>query len=77
MCDMLNDRFETRERILVGKDATLFVTCETWDLTIYPWDPQGRPGKSGRVFKKGAGVLRNSTGNYVTEFETCETCVTC
>ena len=77
MCDMLNDLFEMREKILAGKDATLFVTCETWDLTIYPWDPQGRPGKSGRVFKKGGGVLRNSTGYYVTEFETCETCVTC
>ena len=26
---MLNDLFEMREKILAGKDATLFVTCET------------------------------------------------
>ena len=74
---MLNDLFEMRERILAGKDATLFVTCEAWDLTIYHWDPQGRQGRSGRVFKKGGGVLRNSRGYYVTECVTCVTCVTC
>ena len=26
---MLNDLFEMREKILVGKDATLYVTCKT------------------------------------------------
>ena len=73
---MLNDLFETREKILAGKDATLFVTCETWDVTMYHWDPQGRPGDRAGFSKRERGAAE-VTGHYATAFVTCETCVTC